>query len=120
MIDVKPTLAGLAEALNTLLANGVDPDAEVMTGVYEEEDGERGTIVFDGAVDVETLGGIGPKRRVILSTSEDYEVAPLVQQRFHCGGAKCVPIDDGSCYCGCAGCDGAKEKTAKWKARRSE
>jgi hypothetical protein len=29
---------------------------------------------------------------------------------IHCGGARCVPIDDGSCYCPCRSCDAAKTR----------
>lgn len=76
MMEVKSTLAGLAEALNTLLANGVDRDAvvEMWVGV----DGQRVLIRFAGfveVVDVETIGADsrstpGRKLRVIFLTSE--------------------------------------------------
>ena len=76
MIEVKSTLAGLAEALNALIANGTDPEAvvEMWIGV----DGQRVLIRFAGFVDVETIGGDarttpGRKLRVILLTSEDPE-----------------------------------------------
>jgi len=115
--EVKPTLAGLVEALNTLLANGVDPSSEVSLGTYRDEsDGFVGSLVFDGIVDVETVGGQGPMLRVIISEDADYEVLPLDQRRFHCS-LTCVPRADGSCDCGCAGCRAAPGKTAKWKAR---
>jgi 3-hydroxyisobutyrate dehydrogenase-like beta-hydroxyacid dehydrogenase len=75
-MEVKSTLAGLAEALNALLANGVDPDAvvEMWVGV----DGQRVLIRFAGFVDVETIGADsrstpGRKLRVILLTSEHPE-----------------------------------------------
>jgi hypothetical protein len=34
----------------------------------------------------------------------------------HCGNAKCVPIDDGACYCDCVACNdarGAGRRTAE-------
>lgn len=70
MIEGKPTLAGLAEALNALLANGVDADAVVEMCI--DEGGQLAFIRFDGSVDVETIGADsrstpGRKLRVILS-----------------------------------------------------
>lgn len=113
MIEVKPTLAGLAEALNKLLANGADPEAEVMLGVFEEQ-GQVGTRIFDGVVETETIEqaeslGARTKLRVVLSEDVDYEVRAHQENRssYHCGGFACVPIDDGACYCQCASCNGA-------------
>lgn len=80
MINVKPTLGGLATALTQLLVNGADPNAEVMLTAFEDvETGQVGIEIFDGMLETETIEeaesmGARTRLRVVLSRSPDYEV----------------------------------------------
>jgi hypothetical protein len=81
--EVRPTLAGLADALNRLLAYGEEPDSEVSCGVYEDKCDcgcgkvHRGSLLFDGVIDIETKEAT-QKRYVILGSDCEDEVRAAV------------------------------------------
>jgi hypothetical protein len=41
---------------------------------------------------------------------DEHAIREAIRVRGHCGRARCVPIDDGSCYCACAACDDARAR----------